>query len=311
MSGVIKDMVVSRLIPDTISECAAYLGTAASCISPSTIGALAAALKDETGSTATIVERAKEHFDCDTERCVLERAADLLGEKITSGELKHRFKVKGPTSSNLLSNVNIDAVLQQLASAHTDFYAYNFNMRNYAQYSYVNGRVINKPDSLATVPFADIHPNYKRAACVINTDVYQGEGKHWMALFVDTTGRDWTVEFFNSSGGPPSPEWVNWLEKTRAGLEVIRAGPDDKTGVKIVRVSNTKHQRSRTECGVYSLFYVWARLSGVPIDYFSTTRIADELMFEFRQHLFMDPSRPQLNQFCWDDYKKTTRISWE
>ena len=78
-----------------------------------------------------------------------------------------------------------------------------------------------------------------------------------------------------------------------------------------MRVSNLRHQKSKSECGVYSLFYIWARVHNIPPEQFSKNAIPDKLMFEFRQHLFADPTRMELKTFDWDAFKGTTKIEWE
>ncbi len=121
-----------------------------------------------------------------------------------------------------------------------------------------------------------------------------------------------SVEFFNSSGNAPAPEWVNWLEKTRVIMENIADNQHIKNyKVSVIKVTSIRHQKSKSECGLYSLFYIWARLNDVPVEYFTTNPIADQLMFEFRQHLFDDPQHKSLKVFDWDKYKNTVKIEWE
>ncbi len=315
-------------LPISISECAIWKNGAPTCVSPSTIDKISTVTK--TSSPVETMKAAKEKTGCKTERCVLEKMVDVIGHNVVEHEIRTNLKVKGPTGSKLLSNINIDATLVQWAHAMPDFFAYNFNMRNYAQYSYHNGQTRHSPDTLATIEMADLVADvskadtgirstdkkyYTRAACVINSDVYQGPGKHWMALFVDVPNNQLknssntkpaSVEFFNSSGNAPAPEWVNWMEKTRGQLENLGYT------VKIVRASNIRHQKSKSECGLYSLFYIWSRLNGVPYSYFSTHTIPDKLMFEFRQHLFNDPSRaPIEGSFDWEKFRREVKIEWE
>jgi hypothetical protein len=260
---------------------------------------------------------------------VLEKMEPIIGSEVVDMESKLFLKIAGPTDVKLLSNVNIDATLQQWAQMYRDFYPYNFHMRNFTSYCYRDGRILHEPDTLATISFTDLYNNdrggsrnsainagYRCAGCVINTDVYQGPGEHWMALFADArSDNEWTVEFFNSSGNSPAPEWVNWMEKTKVCMENIIAqltvGSKKSPIVRMVKSSSIRHQRSRTECGLYSLFYIWARLNKIPVEYFSTNHVPDQLMFEFRQHLFDDPTRPAMKKFDWDEYTKNTRVRWE
>ena len=307
------------LIPETVSPCA--LGVSGvTCVGKKTIMSVARQLgmEDTAASDPTeVIGAARKITGCLTEKC----AVSAIAERLTGAERAHvlgditlSYKVDGPTGTRLLTNFNIDSVLRQWAATRPDFFAYNFNMRDYASHSFANRAVQNTPDTLATVKWADLAARgIKRAACVINSDVYSGPGKHWMALFADATTDPPTVEFFNSSGSPPAAEWVNWLVKTRGAIDDVmskdRSTPHKPTV--IIKASSVRHQDSRSECGVYSVFYIWARLNGVPPSFFAKTTIPDKLMFEFRQHLFEDKTRAPVSRFDWDAFKATTRIEWE
>jgi hypothetical protein len=306
-----------KLLPNAISECALYLGR------PDNVPCIGAPMIERIGKTvgvdgsaSEIISGAKAALGCTTERCVLKKLSGELGADSVEKEINLVLKVQGPTDTKLLSNIHIDATLGQWQFARKDFFAYNFNMLNYASYSYKNGHIYNQPDSLATILFSDVYngvlgPARKCIACVINSDEYQGAGKHWMALFGDARGPCWTVEFFNSSGRAPAPEWINWLVKTKNNMEKIIADNKLSNTVEIIRTSSMRHQKSKSECGLYSLFYIWARLHNVPHAFFTKNIIDDKLMFEFRQHLFDDPSRKCLSKFNWSEYKNTVNIEWE
>jgi hypothetical protein len=263
------------------------------------------------------MDSAKSALNCDSERCVLRELTDVIGAEKVRYEILVNLKVTGPTNAKLLTDINIDQTLQQWAIKYTDFYPYNFNMRNYASYSYRDNEVIDGPDTLATILFQTLYDGthngtkYKCAGCVINSDIYQGPGKHWMAIFADARTVPWTIEFFNSSGNSPAPEWVSWMEKTKISMELAwekceKSAPKIETK----KVTSIRHQQSRSECGMYSLFYIWARVNNIPADYFNITPIPDQLMFEFRQHLFNDPTRKTMKSFDWVKYKNTATIKW-
>lgn len=285
---------MDTLLSDNISECALYLErkTGQTCMPEKAAKAVAEAAKDS---------------GCKTERCRVE----YLGRK---KDVETYFKIAGPNNVQLLSNNNIDETLQQWAKKFPDFYPCNFNMRNYASYSFRDGRVLSTPDTLATLKMDELFAAGTRTfGCVINSGLYQSNGVHWMALFVDMRSKGIaTIEFFNSSGNAPAPEWINWMVKTKNALD----GHDGHDGIgltaTIERVSNRPHQRSKTECGVYSLFYIWARLNGVSLEVFRRGRIPDEKMFEFRQHLFYDKSAPYTAPvFDADLYMKLVKTTWE
>jgi hypothetical protein len=310
----VKDSILSKLIPDKISECALYAQKRNGvCISDNLVNRIGKSLNIR-GEPADVMKSAKSKLSCNTEKCVVEKVATNIDYIEAKREVNLYLKIAGPLSTDLLSNVNIDKTLFQWSQMYKDFYPYCFNMVNYASYSYRQGRVVNKPDSLATILFTDLYfgefgKEYRCAACVINTDTYQGPGKHWMALFADARDNEWTVEFFNSSGNAPSPEWVNWMVKTKIGMEHIADRLKLNKKIEMLKVSNIRHQQSLTECGLYSLFYIWARLNRIPPQYFMENPIPDQLMFEFRHHLFH--SEEIIENFDWKKYKSKNNIKWE
>jgi hypothetical protein len=298
---------LSKLIPNDISDCAVGVEGPV-CTDIHTVSKIGKSLGVKSTDPKVIIDAAKEKLGCTDEKCVVHKSESVLGKQLANSIIELRFKPSGPTDNALLSNVNIDAIMKQWASLYEGFFPYNFNMRNYASFSFRDGHVLNTPDTLATIQFKDLYngelgKKFTRVGCVINTDVYQGPGKHWMALYADSKSR--TVEFFNSSGNSPSPEYVRWLEKTKIQMESLGIQASIKNN------SAVRHQNSKSECGVYSLFYIYARLNGVPADFFSGGKIPDKWMFHFRQHLFEDPSRPTLEKFDWDEYQKKTNIVWE
>jgi hypothetical protein len=295
-AGVEKDHVLSKMVPTEIPECPGGV-----CMS-----------RDGEKKVLSVVgaksiEEAKQAHKCDSEVCLLEKLKPQLGAQLVDAEIHAMKQVSGPTDNSLLSNVHIDSAMQWFGRRFPEFFPYNFNMRNYIDYSYVNRRVISQPDTLATIRLTALlsgkHDGrkYKCAGCVVNDDVYQGPGTHWMALFMDARKSPIQLEFFNSSGGAPHAAWTNWLEKNEGEIP----------GSKWIRVDEIRHQHSKTECGVYSLFYIFARLNGIPAEYFLKNPVPDQIMFEFRQHLFKGERGVVDGKFDWSAYAKEVRVAWE
>lgn len=295
---------VLNLIPEQVRGlCSLTSAGTPSCLEPEEERAVAHA----TGSRS--IDEARQKTGCNDTKCVIERAAHAIGAAVARDMIKRNFKLEGPTDNSLLSDINIDNTLRQWAAYFKDFFPYNFNMRNYAQYHYNNGEVLDGPDTLATINVADLYAKgFRRAACVINSDKYQGGGIHWMCLYVDMPGKTApaTVEFFNSAGGCAQVEWHNWLVKTKTELKTAGF-----SNVQIVNCGRIVHQDSMSECGVYSLYYTWARLNGIPAKDICARKIPDKYMFEFRQHLFANPIATKDGKFAWDEYQKQVKIKWQ
>lgn len=308
--------IADKLPKEVSKECAAHKGDCKTCMSDKTLSKLKENHNVIENDSKKIVEKLKEELHCDSEKCVLTKSVSLLGRSVVEDELVN-YKIAGPCDNSLLSNVDIDNILQQWSKVFKGFYPYNFCMSNYEQFSFRDGKVINQPDSLSTVKLYELHAKgYSCAACVINSDKYQGPGKHWMALFFDFRGQhEWSVEFFNSSGRPPALEWVKCLINKQNELESI-VSINSKFDVNIKNIkSNIQHQYSKSECGVYSLFYIWLRLNKVKAETIMSNPIPDKIMFEFRQHLFADEVKGNIgtdsdNKFDWEKYKKEVNVIW-
>lgn len=318
---IAKDNVIATLIPATVSECALHLkeSTCMGTVNAVKVGAVLGIV----GSPEEIVAQAQTKLGCVGEQCVLKKLAGSVAE--AEHILQTNFKLSGPTDNKLLNNYNIDHTLRTWMTAFPGFYAYNFNMKDYEKRSWREG-VVESPDTLAVIPFEMLYAGkvpgeqpgrkFYRCACVINTDIYEGKGKHWMALYAEyrpasASPPRMTVEFFNSSGNSPTCEWVRWLVRTRDSMEKIRTDEHRSGTVEIIKNSQWRHQKSQSECGVYSLFYIWARLNGVPPEYFLQRPVPDHMMFEFRQHLFADPTQPTRKTFDWGKYRKEVGVKWD
>lgn len=270
------------IMPDECSELIRR-GLDAPCAPASVVAVVAKFVgKKEPGPDA--VRAAAEKLGCTSERCVVAhkefRKYALLSGLTSStldSTLATHFKPKGPATGNaLLSNVDIDGKLKVWAK----------EFRHWAcPYAMIDFETTDSP--LNEVNFEEVAANADTFSCVVNTDVSTGRGKHWVALFVDLRSKKepWTVEYFNSAGNSPPRPITRWLEKTRMELDRIR-GPG-KPRTKTVVATKVKHQTSRTECGVYALYFIRRRLEDPnSLDAFFGRRISDSVMETFRQYLF-------------------------
>ncbi len=224
---------------------------------------------DRSSASGLTKEKIIKEVGCDNELCAVKK----LDPKLVKGY----FKVKGPANNdNLLSNFDIDDVLDGWAtSSFPNFYHIYFQMIDFAK----NRTELAKIDVTEMVK----ENKYNCLGVVLNTDVSTGPGKHWFCMFVDWREKpNVSVEYFNSSGNRPMREVQGWLIATNQYLNTA------KFNSKIV-MNSIQHQKdSDTECGPYSLYYIWSRLHGVPYTVFDESRITDAQMLEFRKVLFRE-----------------------
>ena len=222
-----------------------------------------------------LVDKLKSDTNCESESCLYSSVLvkKKLGRQQANDILKSRFKPKGPfDSDNWLSDSNIDNVLQQNMIKYKKFYAIPYQMIDFAK----------KQTELATINIPYQLKKYNTIGVVLNTDTSNGKGKHWFAIFIDARHTPYTIEFFNSSGNYPVHQIHTWINKTKREIE--RSGKE----VKDIIVSPNELQKSDTECGVFSLWFILSRVKGVPVSEFKNvnTGPSDEKMLEFRKDLF-------------------------
>jgi hypothetical protein len=231
----------------------------------------------EKKSEEHIVNKMKDLLECNSESCLLKNKEfkSFVGEKYIDEVLNNFFKVEGPaTNFDLLSNFNIDETLIQFQKRFENkkFLHIPFQMRDFEKIG----------SELSTIDLADkFNEGYKTFATVLNTDYSSGRGIHWYCIYGEHYGNKIVIEYFNSSGRNPLPETQAWLQKTRHYLE-----KELKIPVEVKYTTGISYQRDEHSCGVYCLAYIWARLEGIPFEWFKADNFNDSMMQKLRKNLF-------------------------
>ena len=288
------------VLPEEPSECGLDVsdgGIVTVCSTKSAIKEMKKVLEERRVNTSplvtdkAVVDAMKEELNCKTEKCVLTNPKFVKPEiKQIIQESISRLKPKGPANTTaLLNNTNIDGILKRLTRKFKKFYHMGFQMIDFAgekdsKGNWKNvGRTVLTPTELGTIDMVKdvIEKGYESFGVVLNTDVRTGGGIHWFSLYAQFNVDPITLEYFNSSGNKPVRQIQEWLAKTE---DAIRASGRK---VSVIALSGVVHQKdSDTECGLYSLYYIWNRLKGVPAINFQKKRIPDSMMIKFRPHLF-------------------------
>lgn len=284
-----KSQALTLEVKAPVSECALDIPGNV-CSTKAVIGVLSAKLKDKgvpaenLQTSENIMDYSKKSEKCETEKCVLKKLELTSDVK----ESLLRIKPQGPANdTSLLNNENIDNVLNRLVHVHKDFYHMNFQMIDFdgekkgCGWKVINGIYII-PTELGTIDMVDniIDKGYKTFGVVLNTDKRTGGGIHWFALFCDFRISPHTIEYFNSSGNKPVRQVQDWLIKTKTRIDQVYKST-------IVVLSGLVHQKdSDTECGLYSLYFLWNRVNGIPVLNFNKKRIPDAVMIKFRRMCF-------------------------
>jgi len=242
------------------------------CSPPPVIKQIAEHTEAEGLSPEAVIEHAKAKTGCETEKCVVK---NTLGSDSNDVLSKH-FKPIGPhNTTTWLNNHNIDQSLAQWKAQNPKFFHVPFQMIDFQE---PPATELGKLDMVKL-----IQEGYDTMGCAVNTDVRSGGGIHWFGIFCDFRGPSFTLEYFNSSGVLPYPEIHAWLVETQHEINNANIGKK----CDIVIASRIVHQTSTSsECGNYTLYYIYSRLRGVPQSAFEHKRVPDEDMIEFRKALF-------------------------
>lgn len=186
-----------------------------------------------------------------------------------------------------LSNVDIDAVMYQYARLTKNFVYFGTWPTDFAERAKAGGRCVNvcTPD-----PFADVHRSNALAASIINLDVHTGGGTHWVAFVLDcrTPGRP-RMYYYDPTGRPPPERWM----RKSAWAVIVACSPDVATRRYLLEnaaYNRSKHQRKNTECGVFSMMFVDAMISGRSFEEHCASTLTDDDAFAKRRVFFDFPS---------------------
>jgi hypothetical protein len=121
---------------------------------------------------------------------------------------------------------------------------------------------------------------YRKLGLIFNTDVSTGPGQHWIATFCDISP---DLEY------PRMTYFDSYAHKPEKQIQVLMRRWKkqwDATGIhsKPMKLSynGTRHQYEDSECGMYSIYFHYCCLMGIPMN----QRIPDEVVRGLRGLLF-------------------------
>jgi len=192
-----------------------------------------------------------------------------------------------------LSNFDIAAVLKQYEVSHPHFKLLGPSSIDYDNKPAELGGQCVWPD-LCRLSMKDLlHRGKTHWGISFNLDTYSEPGSHWISMFVDHPS---AVIFYYDSALNPTPKEVKRLHK-----EIRKQGAMLDNPVKFKCYKNRHvHQKTTTECGMYSLFFIITFLTGQTaskqnmtiqdkIDLFSKETVPDSFVKELRTMYFNRP----------------------
>lgn len=110
---------------------------------------------------------------------------------------------------------------------------------------------------------------------VYNLDPHFKGGSHWIALVIDL--RVNKVYYFDSYGVKPPQQIARYMRYLTLQEPKM-----------ILESNGHRFQRSDTECGMYSMYFIICMIHGVNFSAFCKNPIPDKWMYKFRKILFDD-----------------------
>ena len=131
---------------------------------------------------------------------------------------------------------------------------------------------------LCNFSYKKLKSKYNTVGAVLNTDTYEGEGIHWISLFMNLKKNK--IYFFDSTGNEPPPELKKYLIKLKK--QALKMDLDLKIYTNII-----KHQYGHNECGMYAIHFIEEMLKDNKYySYLQKNRVADSEMKKLRLKYF-------------------------
>ena len=129
---------------------------------------------------------------------------------------------------------------------------------------------------------------HNRIGIVFNTDEHDGDGEHWIAMYIDVKGKNLNkipgIYYFDSYGEKEPEEVTTFVKKVKK--------QGKKLGLDIKYFYNDhSHQVRNNQCGMYCINFIIKMLSNVNFKYFNTENpeLTDDKMIEKRDEYFIKP----------------------
>ncbi len=202
------------------------------------------------------------------ELCLFEKLSD---KGLINNRLKHKiFKPEYKSPNTALTNFDINKIL----------HPYSDILKNYIHIGTYPSDVHQIIDFKNTLKsnFKKKKINNLNFSIVLNTDVYEGDGIHWVVIFINT--KNLNIEYFDSLGKTPNKnikELLNLIKKT------IDKYYDSNFKIHYNKII---HQKGNEECGIYCVYYIIARLFNYSIDDINNNIKDYNSISEFRNFLF-------------------------
>jgi hypothetical protein len=222
-------------------------------------------------------------YNCDNEACwlTIKELINLL-DPDQLDTLKDHYRAQLPKDlikdyTSWLSNFDIEEVLNKHHNNIKDFYFYGATP--------IDFRKCSVSQELCKINVKQKRDNgYQKLGIVFNTDESSGPGKHWMAMYVDLSGKNLEgqpgVYFFDSFGTSPMKEIKQLIKKIK---------DTDKDNEYIITHNDRPIQKNTYACGFYCMHFIEHMLRGLPFKKYLRSGLNDKKMKLYINECYLNP----------------------
>lgn len=210
------------------------------------------------------------------------KKSDNSADAIIKGINMFTFKPKKPVERGKmypwLNSIDIASVMRQYEYVYDDFIFFGPLPIDFSSVIDIfTFDVCKKSNALNVL----LRKGKRRIGMIINLDKFGESGSHWVSMFIDVNSDVSTIEYFDSTGVVPRKQIREHMTHIRSRIMNLT-----NSTVKLY-INKIEHQRSNTECGMYSLYFITERLKGRTFtDIVENDIIPDRKMMELRDKLF-------------------------
>ena len=236
--------------------------------------------KITTNDTKQIWQDLKEKMShvCSKESCWLR--SKFMDGNIDNELLNYTFAPKAPhewkkSPNEWLSSLDIESVMKQYEKFYKCFEFLGPSPIDFDHHKLYGECVWEELCNFNLSNSIKKHKN--KIGIILNTHPHYKDGEHWIALFVNIKKK--FIIYFDSNGNEP-PSQVKKLIKT-----IDNQGK--QLGIDFdILINKLEHQKTESECGMYSLYFIIQMLKDKNKNYFLENKIPDKEVFELRQKYF-------------------------
>lgn len=223
---------------------------------------------------------------CNVETCWLRQ--NFMKDETTRMLMSYTFAPEAPKSwkknpYEWLSSLDIERVMKQYEEKYQCFEFLGPSPIDFDSNStYYNGEGKCVWDELCKFNLLEMFKKGKnKIGIIFNLDPHYNPGSHWVSMFINIKEK---FVFYFDSNGDKIPNQIKELAN-----RIIEQAQNPPINIKMMFKENHpfEHQKSNTECGMYSLYFIISLLTDEKThEHFMNKRVTDKDMKKLRNEYF-------------------------